>query len=319
MTKPQRAAEIARRQGLDELINKTKNYIDNRFSIGYQFQSGPAAPYLKKILGDLLHQKLLARSRLGYWPRIQDPRTFNEKILHRKLYTNNELFSTFEDKWAVREYVSDKVGDWILPDVYHVTDDPETILLSTLPEEFVVKPTHMSGPIIIVDETDSPDPHYIKSKCRNWLRQGYGQLKEEYWYEDIEPRIIIEERLNDDRYYVPKDYKMYVFHGRVEFISVYEDRFDESKPTKLSYFDRNWNYIDVRKAYIKGGYCTKPDRLPKLISISERLSNEIDFIRVDLYLDRQKNIHFGELTVAEGSGMNPFSPSKYDFKFGSHW
>lgn len=85
------------------------------------------------------------------------------------------------------------MGNNILPEVYHVTEDLKTIPFEELPHEYVVKPTQMSGPIIFVSEYENPDRSSVIQSCREWLDTTYDEKFEEYWYSEIPPRIIIEE------------------------------------------------------------------------------------------------------------------------------
>lgn len=297
--------QILKTKGLRSLVNKCGQYV---------LVNSPVSPLLKKALGENLHQKLYIYLRLGYWPQIQNPRTFNEKILHRKLYTDKDIFSTVEDKWAVREYVKEKTSDEILTEVYHLTDDPETIPFEELPESFVIKPTHLSGPIKLVD--GEFDPESIRQECRKWLNQTYGELKKEYWYEQIEPQILIEERLHEDEHGVPLDYKLFVFHGIVEYIEVDFDRF--SGHTRR-FYDRDWNPQEFTLKFPKGPVIDRPDQLDEMIEIAEQLGESFEFIRVDLYQPNGEKVVFGELTVAHGSGGEPFTPQRYDFELGALW
>ncbi|QZA89077.1 hypothetical protein K0C01_02650 [Salinarchaeum sp. IM2453] len=76
------------------------------------------------------------------------------------------MFSLVEDKWRVREYVEQKVGDNILPEVYHVTDDPNTIPFDELPDEYVIKPNHLSGGAnFIIEQELTPNIEKIKQEC----------------------------------------------------------------------------------------------------------------------------------------------------------
>lgn len=275
---------------------------------------------IKSILGEELHQKIYMYSRLRYWPHISNPRSFNEKILHRKLYTNENIYSTIEDKWEVREYVRKKVGSDILPELYHVAEDPNDIPFSSLPDQYVVKPTHLSGPVIIVEESSSVDTNQILKKSEEWLNSEYGRVKGEYWYSRIKPRIIVEEYINADRQVAPIDFKFYVFHGKVEYIHVTLNRYNDDRKTIRTFYDRNWNIVDVKKRYVdKGEAIPKPDQLEEMIDIAEQLGDDFDFIRIDLYSPDDQYIVFGEMTVAEGSGGNPFEPVEFDFMLGSLW
>lgn len=297
------------REGFKPTINKIKKH----------FLTGPGGQYTKKILGKRYHQKLYIYDRLGYWPRIKNPRTFNEKILHRKLYTDNELFSVVEDKWRVREYVAEKVGESILPKVYHVTDDPDTIPFDELPGAYVIKPNHLSGGAnFIIDEESNVDIEQIKKQCSKWLDKTYGRMKEEYWYSKISPKIMVEEYIKSEQYQAPIDYKFMTFHGKVKVIHATYNRFDETA-TKRNFYDKNWNPIDVKLHFEQGEDISKPPNLNEMIDIAERLGEDFEHIRVDLYNPDDSNIYFGEMTVAESSGGNPFVPQEYDFKFGSYW
>lgn len=253
---------------------------------------------------------------LGYWPQIRNPKTFNEKLLHRKLYTDDPRFSRVEDKWAVREYVTERAGNEILPEVYHVTDDPETIPFASLPKEYVVKPTHMSGPVIIVNEDNKPSQNKLKTKCRDWINKTYGEEKGEYWYCHIPPQIIIEERLRGVESDIPRDFKFYVFDGRVEYVHVDLDRYTEHK---RRFYDRNWNPQKFELKFPLGPETPQPREFNKMKTVAETLGEGFDFIRVDLYETKDRGVVFGELTVAPGSGGEDFRPAKYDSKFGALW
>jgi len=282
----------------------------------YIFIYGPIAPHLKRILPEVLHQKLLAYPQVGYWPDIRNPKSFNEKLLHRKLFTDNNQFSVVEDKFQVRQYVADRVSDDVLPEVYYSTDNPSTIPFEELPDAFVIKPSHLSGPIHIVDDKQSVDYELIIESCETWLDQSHGSIRGEYWYHEIEPKIIIEERLRDDESNIPLDFKFFVFHGCVEYIEVDIDRFENHT---RRFYDRNWNPQEFGVKYPVGRIIDEPEQLEEMIHVAEKLGADFDFIRVDLYQPNGECVVFGELTVAHGSGEERFTPQEYDFKLGELW
>lgn len=298
--------EIYQEDGFVTAISEIKNNLLRR----------EGAKYTKSVIGKRYHQKLYMYDQLGYWPDIQNPTTFNEKIAHRKLYTDKEIFSVVEDKWNVRKYVKDRINEGILPEVYHVTTDPETIPFDELPAEYVIKPTHMSGPVMFVEEGDTPDKDNIKQSCCEWLNSTYGETKEEYWYQRIQPRIIVEERLYDKEHGVPPDYKFYVFDGEVKYVHTDLNRFSGRS---MRFYTRDWEALSVRKSGNQlAPTVDKPEAYSKMIKIAEQLGQEFSFIRVDLY-NLGDRIVFGEMTVAPASGAGKFVPQEYDYKFGSLW
>jgi len=277
----------------------------------------PLYPGLERILGERLHEKLIRAPRLGYWPDITSPRSFNEKVLHRKLYTNKKLYTTVADKWEVREFVKKIVGDEILNEVYHVTDDPQTIPFEELPDKFVIKATHGCGWNIIVQDKNEEDVDEIRTKCEEWLGQRYGPRQREYWYEDIEPKIIVERFLEGDNGKPPRDHKIYVFNGDAKYTHVDFDRFND--PSRR-FFDREWTAMDFQKGGLPlGPKIDKPDHYEEMIATAERLGADFDFARVDLYQPEEDTIIFGEITLAPGSGISLFDPVARDFEFGSYW
>ena len=47
--------------------------------------------------------------KFGDYPDIENPKTFNEKILYKKLYDRNPLLQTAADKYRVRDYVAERI------------------------------------------------------------------------------------------------------------------------------------------------------------------------------------------------------------------
>lgn len=273
------------------------------------------SPTLKQFLGAKLHLKIYMWIMLGYWPNIEDPKTFNEKIAHRKLYSNNKLYSMVEDKYRVREYVSERVDRQILPELYHVTEDPKTIPFEELPEEYVIKPNHMAGAIEFI-EGSPENENRLQKRAQTWLDTTHNVMKEESWYWDITPRILVEEYLKEKDGAVPSDLKFFVFHGQVEYIQVDSDRFGDHK---RRFYDREWNSYEFKRGYPLAPKTSEPPQLETMINIAENLGKDFDFIRVDLYEIGGEEVVFGEMTVGPASGVGEFDPKKHDYEFGSLW
>jgi len=217
------------------------------------------------------------------------------------------------NKHTVRSYVKSKLSEDVLNEVYYVGKNPRNIPYSELPNEFVVK-TGNKG-VIFVDEK-GPSRGDIISKCEDVLSNTYGVEKGEYWYEMIDQRILVEKRVYGKYQEIPLDFKLFVFHGEVEYIQVDFNRFDG---LKRRIYDKNWIPTDVRLGYPLGPKMDKPDEVDEMIYASEKLSDDIDFVRVDFYIDKSDGVTFGEMTLAPGSGGTGFNPKSFDFKMGRYW
>ena len=60
----------------------------------------------------------------------------------------------------------------------------------------------------------------------------------------------------------------------------------------------------------------KPESLEKMIELSEKLSEEFRYVRVDWY-DVDGTLFFGELTFHHDSGNTPILPEEWDEKLGA--
>jgi hypothetical protein len=272
---------------------------------------------LRRLLGMSLYETVMMTWHLGYVPHIKHPRSFNEKIAHRKIHSWREIPHKLADKYAVRKFVAKTIGKQYLNKLYGVYDNADEIDFAKLPESFVIKGTHGSNMNIIIRNQQDFDEKAIHESCRTFLREKYGWICNELHYSNIPPRLIIEKFLHDKEFGIPLDYKFFVFHGRVEFVQVDFDRFSNHS---RSIFDRNWQQQVFGFQYPIGRFTEAPRLLGKMISLSEQLSSGFDFIRIDFYSPDNESIIFGEMTFAPGSGWEFFMPErKYDFEMGKLW
>ena len=181
---------------------------------------------IKERLPDHMFHILVHIKHQREIPNLIRPKTFNEKVLYRKLFDRRPLLSMFADKYTVREYVAEKVGAHILPELYHTTTEPETIPFDTLPDRFVLKPTHGSGWVELVPDKAKIDQEALIKICKNWLSQNYYKSNREWVYKDIQPRIMVQEFIEDGHGLTPNDYKLFVYNGVTAFIQVDTSRFN---------------------------------------------------------------------------------------------
>jgi hypothetical protein len=124
---------------------------------------------IKQTLPDPLFNILAYLKTHRELPALIRPKTFNQKVLYRKLFDRRPILSQFADKYAVRTYVGERVGLNLLPELYYVTTEPETIPFAALPNRFVVKPTHGSGWIELVPDKSKLDQEALIRTCQEWL------------------------------------------------------------------------------------------------------------------------------------------------------
>jgi hypothetical protein len=262
------------------------------------------------------------------------PVTLNEKIRYRMATDRRKILATFVDRVAVRQYVTETIGEHLLSRVHAVTRDPETLTSLNLPREFVLKASHGSGGMIFVGNhapldlrlpeppvdwprlhvhPDRLDWNRLVSLSQHWLKLRY-QPFHEWAYRRLTPHILIEELLVA-HWDAPFEYKFYTFNGSVQFVNVPVGRFGD---TRVDMYSRGWEHQDVRLSHPNGSPIPPPARLDEMITVAEELAGDIDFVRVDLY-DVGDRIVFGEMTVYPNAGRGEFDPPEFDEKLGAFW
>lgn len=224
-------------------------------------------------------ERVRFRLNHGYALSLRNPKTFSEKVIHKKIYDRRNLLPLTADKYKVREYIKKILDDSYLIPLLHVTNNVETIPFKDLPKDYVIKANHGSGWNIIVRD-GKVDEEKVKKKCKTWLTSPFGLGKLEWAYHQIDTKMILEELLTDDEGKVPKDYKFFVFKGKCKMVQVDMDRF---KNHKRSIFDENWKYLDASLKYPQGPKLEKPHNFKEMKQVAEKLGKEFDFVRVDLY------------------------------------
>src|SRR5262245_53120989 len=113
----------------------------------------------------------------GRWPNLFRPKTFNEKIIYKRLFDRRDVIIMFADKLRVREYVRDRLGsDKQLIPLISVHTDPASIDLAKLPPQFVLKASHGCGWVRLYFRETPKLISEIHQLASSWLRVNYFDL-----------------------------------------------------------------------------------------------------------------------------------------------
>jgi len=262
----------------------------------------------------------IAEKRLGYRPDVHNPKTFNEKVQWRKIYDHNPLFPIISDKVRLRDYLADTLGsanaEGILPELLLVTDTPQTVDLSGLPDAWVAKANHASGWNIFVTPDSPIDEPALRQEMTRWLRLSYGKKKREWAYQDIPRKVLFEGFMAGSDGSAPDDLKFVMFGDQVGFIMWEEDRFGDHAQHLV---DEHWTPFDFRTSdYVPRPLPPKPDGYAEMLRIAKEIGKSFDNVRVDFMFTKDKFV-LNELTLYRGSGMKPFDPVSFDRYFGDMW
>ena len=272
--------------------------------------------YINFLFPDKLYLSLLFRFKMGYWMDWKNPKTFSEKLQWLKLYDRKPEYTTMVDKYEVKKYVADIIGEEYIIPTLGVWDRFEDIDFDALPEQFVLKCTHDSGGLVICKDKKKLDYKSAKKKISRSLKRNYFWGNREWPYKDVKPRIIAEKYMVDESGYELKDYKFFCFDGKMKVFFVAKDRGSETEETKFDFFDENFNHLPFTNGHPNSEPpYFKPENFDKMTELAEKLSENIPQVRVDFYNINGK-IYFGELTFFHWSGLMPFDPPEWDLKLG---
>lgn len=245
-----------------------------------------------------------------------NPTRFSEKINILKISPKIRNFSTYTDKYLVRDFVKKTIGEQYLIPLIAVYSSVEEINLEELPNQFVLKCTHGSGMNIICSSKASLDWPSAKRQLKTWLNSNfYHTFGRELQYNYIKPRIVCEKYLENNARDL-LDFKFYCFSGKPEFVRVMSGRL--TNIIKNTYYP-NWKpapFHIVTKGNDSDWLIPEPKNLKVMVDVATKLSSIFPFVRVDLY-NVNGRIYFGELTFTPAAGIQIFDPDSYDIFYGS--
>lgn len=255
--------------------------------------------------------------KMGYELDLENPKTFNEKLQWLKLYDHDPLYTKLVDKYEVRKYIAEKIGEeYLIPLVGGPWNSPNEIDFAALPDQFVLKCTHDSGGVIICKDKSKLDIPAAKAKLSKHLKRNYYWTNREWPYKNVPPRIIAEKYMEDETGEL-RDFKVFCFNGKPDSVMVCTGR--STGETKFYFFDENWQLkrYNVRGLNASPDFTLpRPEKVDKIFSTAAVLSKDLKFARIDLYSVNDK-IYFGEITFFPDSGFDPNLLHGTDEYFGS--
>lgn len=291
-----------------KILNGIKFLYDADFRWLYlawhgKYDSWDDEKYLKKAF----------ECRLGKPLDLNNPRTFNEKLQWLKLYDRKPEYTIMVDKYAVKKYVADIIGEEYIIPTLGVWNHFDEIDFDKLPNQFVLKCTHDSGGLVICKDKNKLDLKAAKKKIEKSLKRNYYWHGREWPYKDVKPQIIAEKYMSDDNTEFLTDYKFFTFNGVPKIMYIAKDHSQNPTP---DFFDMNFNRLNIRMEdpNSENSYF-KPELFDKMKLFSEKLASESKFLRVDFYVINKK-LYFGELTFFHMSGFAPIYPEKWSYILG---
>lgn len=268
------------------------------------------------LFPDKIYLQMMFPIRVGYRLNLENPKTYNEKLQWLKLNYRKPIMSQMVDKYAAKEYVAKLIGEEHIIKTLGVWDIFDEIDFDSLPNQFVIKCTHDSGGVLVCRDKSTLNIKAAKKMFDKAISTNNFLHNREWPYLNVPHRIIAEQYMVDESGYELKDYKWFCFDGEPKALFIASDRQVQGEETKFDFFDMDFNHLPFTNGHPNASRAIlKPQGFEEMKRLAAVLSKGYPHLRVDFY-DINGKIYFGELTFYHWSGMTPFNPVEWDYKFG---
>ena len=294
------------------MFKKVKRYLrDPYYALGFNLmESHP------NWMSDKYYLSVLWKMKMGYELDWKHPKTFNEKLQWLKLYDRKPEYTLLVDKYRVKQWVADRIGEQYVIPTLAVYNSVEEIDLGKLPNRFVLKCNHDSGSVVVCRDKSDLNLDAAKQKLGSALKKNFYNVAREWPYKRVEPCVFAEQFIQDEGGGLV-DYKFFCFGGEPDCVMVCLDR-HLSQP-KFYFFDKDWRLkrLNYRgKTAATDFSLPRPGNLDEMFDLAAVLSKGIPFVRVDFY-DVNGHVKFGEMTFFPEGGFDNHILPEADLYFGN--
>lgn len=277
----------------------------------------PGVEFLAARLPPALFLRLYGLAKTGAWPDLRRPLRFSERQLARMLRPDVAALARTGDKYTMRAFVVERLGEGFLPLLHDVLEGDDRVTAARVrgwPASGVLKASHGSNWMRFV-ERSVVDPEELDAVVRGWLSRSYAGVRQERHYAAMTPRVLLEEDLRRDGA-PPRDLKFYVFDGVPRLVMVDVGRFGDHRRFVA---DPEWRALDVACGFARpDADPVAPRHLQALREVAARLGHGLPFVRVDLY-EVDDRVLVGEMTHFPDACVQRFTPGSFDAELGAVW
>lgn len=261
-------------------------------------------------------KKDLAKEGRNY--NLDDPKDINEKILWLVSHRASRGWGRYADKIAVRDHVTKMgFGDLVIP-LLGTWKRSKDIDFDALPQKFVLKCNHDSGSALIIDKAAGFDKAAVCAHFDKALKQKFGYMSGEMFYNEIPPRILAEPVLEPPvgGTTIP-DYKVWCLGGKPLFIWACYER--TATKVLVSLYDTSWNRHPEDCVFCDhfqdAGERPRPQHLERMLEVATALAQGFPEIRVDFY-ESGGRLYFGEMTMSSMGGRMDYLSDDLKLRMG---
>lgn len=263
---------------------------------------------IRSILHRLLPYNDTADSLINYMSFILDHKrlpkdrlNFNDYLF--KIKNTKEMLNPIRqfisDKYLVKDYVRAKVGEKYNVPTLAIFYSFEELKEFDFPENCCIKPTQASQAVILRKNNEAINVE----QTAEWFKLNYYKKTRERNYKYLVPKVIVEPLIFNSTDLM--DYRFYCYKGKVKLICIDVGKFTSYQRV---FYSKEWVKQDFSLKYpLYDGEIERPKNLDEMIVVAEKLSQELNFVRVDLYSNGDECL-VGEITNCHAGSSQSFVP-----------
>ena len=286
------------------MFGKVKRYIRNP----YYALGNDMIQKCPHLMSDKFYLSVLWKMKMGYELDWKHPKTFNEKLQWLKLHNRKLIYSTMVDKYRVKQWVANKIGEQYVNPTLAVYNAVDEINLDELPEQFVLKCNHDSGSVVICKDKASFDLETAKRKLDAAMKKNFYWEAREWPYKNVKRVMLADEYLDDHLGDELRDYKFYCFDGAPKIVYCT----NKGRDIYENFYDMDFNPINISHGFRRFvPEFIKPGGFETMKKNAALLSTGIPFVRVD-FNEVEGQVLFGEFTFFDWAGFCKIQPKEWD-------
>lgn len=236
--------------------------------------------------------------------------------MHRIIFDRDPRLKVICDKVALRQFVRDKVGSQYVVPLEGVYEHPDEVEWQKLPVKFVLKPSHTSGAVRIIDQSIGLNRGELSRLAEQWLAREHSRGLE-WGYRGIPRRLLVEPFLQSASGKQALEIEVYTFFGKAALVNlILGTKFTPNR--RHAWLDATGRRVALDMGYRSADIALPRDIFHSAVELAEFASADFRSLRVDLYLTGD-GLKIGELTPYTNSGFTKWNPRTLDELLGRLW
>lgn len=260
---------------------------------------------------DKLLIELMYKASFGKKPDLENPKTFNEKLQWLKLYNRRPEYTMMADKYAVRKYIAETIGEQYLIPLLGEWDSVEDIDFEALPNKFVLKCNHDQGSVIICRDKTKFDVEAAKKKLKYKLGKDHYEPLREWPYKNIPHKVIAEQYMSDSLC----DYSVFSLDRATHVTLAYSVAFTESDNIKEYFCSKNIGCFKAGLSEAIDFPEQKRKQYALMRKLAEKLAEKTPVDRIDFY-ETDGDIYFAEIAFRQKIDPKELKPDEWGLESG---